>query len=141
MLRNNNKTWSWSFHSKRGSDWIICWYGRYSFFLGLLCQKWTVLYFHNRFQDSIFWSKAFNIQLQNGLVFWHMQWILESSDDASGRVGWASAHLEFGSSVNPITTRGADYAHHITASGISPENNFLSKYSTRELMQILSYNL
>ena len=23
---------------------------------------------------------------------------------------------QFGSSVNPITTRGADYAHHITAS-------------------------
>ena len=28
----------------------------------------------------------------------------------------ALAHPEFGSSVNPITTRGADYAHHITAS-------------------------
>ena len=26
------------------------------------------------------------------------------------------AHLEFGSSVNPIKTRGVDYAHHITAS-------------------------
>ena len=25
------------------------------------------------------------------------------------------AHPEFGSSVNPILTRGADYAHHITA--------------------------
>ena len=25
-------------------------------------------------------------------------------------------HPEFGSSVNPITTKGADYAHHITAS-------------------------
>jgi len=35
---------------------------------------------------------------------------------ASGRAGWALAHPEFGSSVNPITTRGADYAHHITAS-------------------------
>ena len=35
---------------------------------------------------------------------------------ASGWAGWAFAHLEFGSSVNPITTRGADYAHHITAS-------------------------
>ena len=34
---------------------------------------------------------------------------------ASGWSGWALAHPEFGSSVNPITTRGADYAHHITA--------------------------
>ena len=38
------------------------------------------------------------------------------SDAASGWAGWALAHLEFGSSVNPITTRGADYAHRITAS-------------------------
>ena len=35
---------------------------------------------------------------------------------ASGWAGWALAHPEFGRSVNPITTRGADYAHHITAS-------------------------
>ena len=35
---------------------------------------------------------------------------------AGGWAGWALAHPEFGSSVNPITTRGADYAHHITAS-------------------------
>ena len=35
---------------------------------------------------------------------------------ASGWAGWALAHPEFGSSINPITTRGADYAHHITAS-------------------------
>ena len=35
---------------------------------------------------------------------------------ASGWAGWALAHLEFGSSVNPITTMGADYVHHITAS-------------------------
>ena len=34
----------------------------------------------------------------------------------SGWAGWALAHPEYGSSVNPITTRGADYAHHITAS-------------------------
>ena len=37
------------------------------------------------------------------------------SDAASGWAGWALAHPEFGSSVNPITTRGADYANHITA--------------------------
>ena len=39
-----------------------------------------------------------------------------SSAAASGWAGWALAHPEFGSSVIPITTRGADYAHHITAS-------------------------
>ena len=39
-----------------------------------------------------------------------------SSAAASGWAGWALAHPEFGSSVNPITTRGADYAHYITAS-------------------------
>ena len=32
------------------------------------------------------------------------------------------AHPEFGTSVNPITTRGADYAHHITASPPGFEN-------------------
>ena len=41
----------------------------------------------------------------------------------SGWAGWAFAHPEFGSSVNPITTRGgADYAHHITASPPGFEN-------------------
>ena len=33
---------------------------------------------------------------------------------ASGQLGWTLAHPEFGSSVNPIITRGADFAHHIT---------------------------
>ena len=46
----------------------------------------------------------------------------ESSAAASGWAGWALAHPEFGSSVNPITTRGADYAHHITASPPGFEN-------------------
>ena len=36
------------------------------------------------------------------------------SDATSGWAGWALAHPEFVSSVNPITTRGADYARHIT---------------------------
>ena len=41
----------------------------------------------------------------------------------SGWAGWALAHPEFGSLVNPITTRGgADYAHHITASPPGFEN-------------------
>ena len=34
---------------------------------------------------------------------------------ASRWAGYSLAHPEFGSSVNPITTRGVDYAHHITA--------------------------
>ena len=42
------------------------------------------------------------------------------SDDASG---WAP---EFGSSVNLITTRGADYAHHITTSPPGFENPMAS---------------
>ena len=45
-----------------------------------------------------------------------------SSAAASGWAGWALAHPEFGSSVNPITTRGADYTHHITASPPRFEN-------------------
>ena len=44
------------------------------------------------------------------------------SDAASGWAGWALAHPEFGSLVNPITTRGADYAHQITASPPGFEN-------------------
>ena len=47
-----------------------------------------------------------------------------SSAAASGWAGWALAHPEFGSSGNPITTRGggADYTHHITASPPGFEN-------------------
>ena len=37
------------------------------------------------------------------------------SNAASGWAGWALAHPEFGVSVNPIPTKGAGYAHHITA--------------------------
>ena len=44
------------------------------------------------------------------------------SDPASGWAGRALAHPEFGSSVNSITTRGANYAHHITASPPGFEN-------------------
>ena len=40
---------------------------------------------------------------------------LNLSDAVSGWAGWALAQPEFYSSVNPIPTRGADYAHHITA--------------------------
>ena len=41
---------------------------------------------------------------------------------ASGWAGWALAHPKFGSSVNPITTRGVDYAQRITASPPGFEN-------------------
>ena len=34
----------------------------------------------------------------------------------SGGAGGTLAPPEFGSHVNPIPTKGADYAHHITAS-------------------------
>ena len=47
---------------------------------------------------------------------------------ASGWAGWALAHPEFGSSVNPITTRDADYTHHITASPPGFENPAASLY-------------
>ena len=45
-----------------------------------------------------------------------------TSDAASRWAGWTLAQPEIGSSVNPITTRGADYAHHITASPPRFEN-------------------
>ena len=47
---------------------------------------------------------------------------IHTSAAASGWAGWALAHPEFGSSVNPITTRGADYAQRITASPPGFEN-------------------
>ena len=59
------------------------------------------------------------------------------SDAASGWAGWALAkdklqlvlalaYLGFWTSVNPITTRGADFAHHITASPPGFENPLAS---------------
>ena len=56
------------------------------------------------------------------------------SDAASGWAGWPLAHSEFGSSVNPITTRGVDYAHHITASPRGFENPSAS-HITDDLMK------
>ena len=47
------------------------------------------------------------------------KYILRLSEAVSGWAGWALAHSEFGSSVNPIpiggSVGGADYAHHITS--------------------------
>ena len=48
--------------------------------------------------------------------------LMQCSDAASGWAGLNLAHLEVGSSVNPITIKGADYAHHITASPPGFEN-------------------
>ena len=53
--------------------------------------------------------------LENSLVHCngvHISWHAYYSEAISGLAGWALAHLEFGSSVNPIPTMGADYAHH-----------------------------
>ena len=41
--------------------------------------------------------------------------IIGISDAVSGWAGWALAHLEFGSSVNPFPTMGTDFSHRITA--------------------------
>ena len=51
------------------------------------------------------------------------------------------AHLEFGSSVNPITTRGADYAQRITASPPGFENPAAALYYIRFLYSELIYFL
>ena len=40
---------------------------------------------------------------------------VHSSDAISECATWALVHLDFGNSVKPIPTRGAYYAHHITA--------------------------
>ena len=61
---------------------------------------------------------------------------------ASRWAGWALAHPEFGNSVNPISTRGADYARHITASPPGFENPAASlqhqclKYHIRKLFDM-----
>ena len=57
------------------------------------------------------------------MIYFHLHGlVILGSAAASGWAGWDLAHPEFGSSVNPITTRGADYAHHITASPPGFEN-------------------
>ena len=52
------------------------------------------------------------------------QWTSIQRSDAA--IGWALAHPEFGSSIDPITTKGTDYAHHITASPPRFENTAAS---------------
>ena len=52
------------------------------------------------------------------------QWTSIQRSDAA--IGWALAHPEFGSSIDPITTKGTYYAHHITASPPRFENTAAS---------------
>ena len=66
---------------------------------------------------------------QSFLVFFYI------SDAPRGWAGLALPHPEFGSSVNPITTRGADYAHHITASPPGFENPAASLFWCHRLDQ------
>ena len=61
-----------------------------------------------------------------------------ANDAASGWAEWALAHPEFGSSINPITTRGADYAHHITASPPGFENPAASLHPKSGTMGVFS---
>ena len=62
-----------------------------------------------------------------------LEFALCNSAAASGWAGWALAHPEFGSSANPITTRGADYAHLITASPSGFENPAASLHKLQSL--------
>ena len=71
---------------------------------------------------------AYNFQLDMSLAAQKVKILNRKVDStrysaaASGWAGWALAPLEFQSSINPLTTRGADYAHRITASPPGFEN-------------------
>merc|ERR1712008_153979 len=65
---------------------------------------------------------------------------LQSSDAVSGRAGWALAQSKFGSSVDPIPTRGADYALHTTACPPGFENPTTSLQSNKSIGRALSNN-
>ena len=65
-----------------------------------ILPKGINLNLHQQFSDTS----------RNLYIIW-----FHTSDAASGWAGWALAHLEFWSSVNPITSRGVDYALPITA--------------------------
>ena len=56
------------------------------------------------------------------------------SDAVSRWSGWALAHPEFGSSVNPIPSRGADYAHHSTACPPGFENLTVSLLKAHKIV-------
>ena len=64
------------------------------------------------------------------------KWIL-----CSEWAGQALAHLEFGSSVNPITTRGADYAQGIIASLPGFENLAAALIKDKQTLIIVLYEV
>ena len=66
-----------------------------------------------KFCQNIFLSKHAT-RKPNIFSSW-MNWDIINSNAVSLWAGWALAHPDFGSSVNPIPTKGADYAHHNTA--------------------------
>ena len=83
----------------------------HKFWFPYIISIWTWLIF-----IDVFLSVRLNLTAKETFGLWII------SDAASGWAGWALAHSEFGSSFNPITTRGADYAHHITVSPPGFEN-------------------
>ena len=69
-------------------------------------------------QHTLFSAKNYRLNCQICIKFSVEAFEIKClySDAASGWAGGALAHPKFGSSLNPITTKGADYAHQITAS-------------------------
>ena len=70
----------------------------------------------HRLEETRVWKKLANV-MTTGLVLargaggaWHPQFFRP----------YCPAPVDFGRSVNPIQTRGADYAHHITNSLTPP---------------------
>ena len=62
--------------------------------------------------------------------------VLTHSDAVSRWAGWA--HPELRSSINLILTRGADYAHHITACSPGIENLTASLPNIKQTIQCVS---
>ena len=60
---------------------------------------------------------------------------MECRDAVSRWAGWALAHPKFGVSVNPIPTRGVDYAHQITVCPPGFENLKTSLVNRRKLQE------
>ena len=67
------------------------------------------------------------------LYIYHSFNFCHYSDAASGWEGWALAHLDLEFSY-PITTRGADYARHITASPPGFKNPAASLHYTDQII-------
>ena len=73
----------------------------------------------------------------------HSNSILQSTiNDASSEwAGWALAQPELWSSIHPITTTGADFAHHITASPPRFENPAASLHIVNIVSSVLAQKL